>query len=144
MKTRQQSARGGFLAGNVKFIGSNKTAHTRLFQIRLYEGHRVKAHRRGLRDLPEEELLRGLEWHTDVGSKSPRAEISDFVTTYNSYDALTDPQLNGHLASQLHHRRKRTRASQHLQRRGHSRPGTRATSRDGVSYIQGLWWLRRR
>ena len=87
MKTRQQSARGGFLAGNVKFIGSNKMAHTRLFQIRLYEGHRVKAHRRGLRDLPEEEFLRGLEWHTDVGSKSPRAEISDFVTTYNSYDA---------------------------------------------------------
>jgi hypothetical protein len=41
-------------------------------------------------DLPAsvEEFLRGLEWHTDVGSKSPRAEISDIVTTYNSYDVL--------------------------------------------------------
>lgn len=74
MKTRQPSTRVGFL-GDTKFIGSNKTTHTGLFKIRLYEGHRVKAHRPRLRDLPKEKLFRGLEWHTDIGSKSPGGEI---------------------------------------------------------------------
>ena len=75
MEVRQQSAIVGYLAGYIEFMKSNKTAHTRFFQIRLDERHRVKAHRRGLRDLSKEELLRGLEWDTDVGSKSPRAKI---------------------------------------------------------------------